>query len=360
MTKKEIGRCIAFVLVVCIMLLALCEVFELKDTTNMAKRFRTFDKLNENTMDAVWLGTSGVDRYWMSPKAYEEYGMTVFPLAADAMPTWLFVELIEACRQNQDPELFIIDVRAFGQSNDSETTMDVRARRILDSMNFFSADRVKMAFKAMKTIQKVSGEEKAFDLSYLLSYIKYHSMWENEDFSLAANLTRSKHAYMGFYMSKTNSLYAEPLKRFVYDSNYTEELDPISEASLYELLDYAKENNVKLLFVDTPQYKGSTELGRGNAVYRILDEYGVDYINYCVTDEEGNYVYFPELDFDKDFYNEGHVNYYGAEKFTEVVAAHLNETYHFPDHRKDPSVAKQWDGTYKKVKEKIASWESNP
>lgn len=357
MTKKQIGRCIAFALVVCLLLLLMCEIFELSDTSYIATRFKTFDNLNEDSLDAVWIGTSGVDRYWIAAKAYEEYGMTVYPLASDAMPTWLFINVIEEALEKQNPELIIIDVRTYGQSNNKASLMETRARRVLDAMDFFSVNRFKAAFKTMKTIQQVTEEKSSFDLSLLLSYIKYHTMWGDEDFSISDNISRKESDYMGFFMHKSLSTKPNDHDAVVYDPNYYKDLDPIAEASLYELLDYVEEKGLKVLFVDTPELKGQKEIGFANSVFRILDKYGVDYINYSETDADGNFLHGLDLDPDHDFYNENHVNYYGAEKFTAVVSAYLDETYNFEDRRSDEAVAEQWDGIYNKIKKQIKKWE---
>ena len=357
MTKKQLGRTIAFTLVVCLLLLVMCDVFELSDTSYIATRFRTFYDLNDDVLDAVWIGSSGVDRYWVSPKAYDEHGMTVFPLASDAMPTWAFTNVIDEIYESQSPELIIIDVRTYGQDNTKPDTVDTRVRRVLDAMNFFSLNRLKLALKATDILHQIDEERSAYDLSFLLSYIKYHSKWADEDFSINDNLNDAKNVYMGFYTSSTLSVKSSNIKATVYDNDYYADLDPIVEQSLYDLLDYAQEKNINLLFIDTPRTMSKRDIGRANTLYRILEEKGIPYLNYSQTDKEGNFTNVPGLTHAKDFYNKNHVNYYGAEKFTEVVSAYLSENYDFQDHRSDEAVTAQWDGLYDNLKKAIATWE---
>ena len=45
-----------------------------------------------------------------------------------------------------------------------------------------------------------------------------------------------------------------------------------------------------------------------------------------------------QLNFDTDFYNENHVNIFGADKYTDFLIAYLKEHYNLPDRRKD----KEW------------------
>lgn len=356
MTKKELFRSLAFILVVCLLLILLCEVFELSDVTYIPTRFQKFYNLEENTLDAVWIGTSGVDRYWLSAKAYEEYGMTVFPLSSDAMPTWLFTYVVDEIYKDQNPELLIVDLRAFCQTN-TVASKDTRARRLLDAMDSFSINKIRAAFRTMSSIADLDEESDSFDLSYLLSYIKYHNMWEDDDFSLVDNTSSTECEYMGFFMRKSLSLKPKDQKATVFKTDYYDELDPYSEESLYEFLDYVEEKGLNVLFVNTPNHMKKEEMGRTNTICQILDQRGIQYINYCETDDQGDFSLIPELDHVEDFYNRNHVNYYGAEKFTAVFAEYLNENYDFTDHRSDEAVKEDWDGVYYHIKATIQEWE---
>lgn len=355
MTKKDIVRVVVFVAVFCLMVVALCDLFELGNNSNYDKRFTTLRSFADDTIDAVYIGTSGADRYWIAAKAYEEYGMTVYPLSSDAMPTWLFTNVIDEVYTYQDPELILIDLRAYGQSNEKKTVMDARARRVLDAMSPFSINYVKTAFKTMASIHSVFEDQSKWDLSYLLSFIKYHSKWADEDFSFEKGFGNKEHNYAGFFVNKTLSMQAEPQKAVVYDPHVIEPLDPLTESSLYELLEYIEKKDLNVLFVDTPQFKNETEMGRANAVYKILDEHGVEYIHFFTEGMDGAFTI--EFDWKKDFYDEGHVNYYGAEKFTDAFAAYLDEHYDFPDRRNDPGAAAYWDGKYQNIVEKMADYE---
>lgn len=356
MTKKEFGRCIAFCLVVCIVLIALCDLFELENNRNMDKRFTTFRNLNKDTVDAVWIGTSGVDRYWIPGKAYEEHGITLYTLSSDAMPTWLFINMIEEIYTYQNPQLIVVDMRAYGQSNTSASTMDVRTRRAMDAMAFLSPNRIKTAFTAMRVIHETIEGQPRFNLSLLLSYVKYHTMWKEEDYSIDDHWGNKEHDYLGYHMNVDQTPVRTKMEKVPRDKEIYEELDPLAKSSLYDLLEYAEANHIELLFVDTPQFKGEREMGRSAALVKLLEEEGVNYINYCETDREGNFVNCPGLSVEEDFYNEGHVNFYGAEKITDLLATYLEEHYEFPDRREDAAVQEQWDGNYAEIRQQVEAW----
>lgn len=352
MTKKQFLRSVAFFLVLSVMLLALCDLFEEANTENSDKRFYKYRTLEKGTVDAVLLGTSGMDRYWIASQGYEDYGMTVYPLASNSMPVWLYIELIEEALAYQNPELIILDIRPFSQVHTNANTMDVRARRLLDVMNPLSLNRLSAAFKTMEAIHTVDSSASRFDLSYIFSFIKYHSKWEDDDYSIKDNLWHNEHNYLGFYVGNKASILKTKLSPSEYDSSYFEQLDPLSEKYLYEVIDYIKENELNVLFLETPQVRSRDAMGRSNTVYSILEKEGMNYLHYYIDgDSDGTSL---DLDFTSDFYNSGHVNFYGATKFTKVFSKYLDENYNLPDRRNDQSVKEDWDGVHDKLVDKIA------
>lgn len=356
MTKKQIIRCIGFLTALCMVVIILCDLFELPNNSNYDKRFYTYRNFPQETIDGVFIGTSSADRYWMAAKAYEEYGMTVFPLSSDAMPTWLFINVIEEAYKYQNPKLILIDLRAYAQENDKASKMDARARRIIDAMDIFSINRVKTAFKTIESIRFMHKDKSLIDVvSYLVPVFKYHSKWSEDDYRFEKNIGSKTQNYAGFFVNSKLSVQKAPQTPVVYNPNATAEFDPLAEASLYELIDYIKEKDLNVLFVDTPQFKSEYEMGIANRVYEILDENGLEYIQFDAGKGDGSFV----IDFDnsKDFYDEGHVNYRGSLKFTKYFAKYLDEKYDFPDRREDHEVNQYWDGKYEAILKKMAQYE---
>lgn len=348
MTKKQALRCIAFVLVVCAMLVVLCDLFEQENGNWTDRCFNTFRASNPDTIDAVFIGTSGVACYWVSPLAYEEYGMTVYPLAADAMPAWLYTNMMDEVLSYQDPELILLDIRPFTSGELTADNMDARARCILDAMDLFSLNRHKTAVKAMKTIHETHPTSPKFDISYFLSFVKYHPRWVDGGYPISYNLGQRMHKYAGYRLDQDFIAVVSPQTPTEYDPNQFSELTPLCEQALYEVMEYIREKDLNVLFVDTPKVL-SSKMGATNQVYRILEENGFEYLTYLDLPEDGSYPL--SLDYSADFYNSGHVNYYGATKFTQALAAYLDTHYDLPDRRNDPDVQEQWDGLYENMQE---------
>lgn len=357
MTKKQIVCSMGFILSACAVLYLLCDLFEVKNIYNSDKRFNTYRSLAPNTVDAVMVGTSGMDRYWIPSQAYEEYGMTVYTLSTGGQPAWLFEYVIEEAFTYQNPELIVIDMRSLGQGDVEESKMDARARSVLDSLEPISVNRVRAGLKTMEVFHENYEDKPRFDISYLLSVAKYHEMWLDEEYLTKQHLSDRQHKFLGFYINKRHSIEVTPQEKVIWDSEYYEQLDPLAEEALYDLLEYLKDKDVNVLFALTPKFSTVQEVGRMNTVMDILEKEGVGYINFCETDEEGNFLYVPDLNSQTDFYNKDHTNYYGAEKFTRVFSAYLDEQYDLPDHRGEEAVKEQWDSINAAVKKRIKKYE---
>ena len=363
MTKKEWIRMIAFALVVCMLLVVMCDLFENERTKNSDSRFYSYRKYNEDTIDAVFIGTSGVDRYWCGPKAYEKYGMTVYPLSTDGMPAWLYTDVLDYALMYQNPQLVMLDIRAFCQDNTMDTwntkTMDAKARRFLDALPWFSPQWFKVAFKSMRVIHEVDESNPRFDISLLLSYIRFHEKWESAGFDFFyKNLGNMKNKYCGFYMADELSAVISPQELFTYDPEATQPLDPLSQQALMEIIEYVQDKGLQLLFVDTPQFADEHEMNRANYIYGLLEEMGIDYVTSYTT--EGDSPFNVDLDPKTDFYNASHVNFFGAEKYTDFLAAYLHKNYDLPDRRYDPAVREHWDGVYQRIRNTIDYFIAHP
>lgn len=364
MTKKQLLRATALILILLMTFLILNDMFESKNSGLASKRFYTIRTLEEDTVDALFFGTSGIDRYWIASQGYENYGITSYPLSCDAFPAWLYPYVIDEALSKQDASLIVLDIRPFTQSNYTRKldTLDVRARRVLDVLPALSVNRTKAAFKTMEILHKVNLEKMKtgadttekdhprIDISYLFSFIRYHQMWEEKDYTLDDHLGNDPHLYGGFFFSESLTLRAKE-QQSVYDPDTFQELDAISEQALYDVIEYVKEKDLNVLFLDTPQCRTKKECARANTVYKILEQENMKYLHYYSTERETGFSV--DLDLKKDFYNPGHVNFYGATKFTENLALYLKEHYELPDRRQDEKAAADWEGVHDRLLTKL-------
>ncbi len=349
MKNKKLVRSLVFAVLVFALLFTLCDLFEYSNN-HSSQRLQTYQDLEKNTVDAVFVGTSGLDRFFIGPKAYEEYGMTVYPITTEAMPSWVMIPMLKEATKKQDPKLVMIDMRSF-LSNYPEGTskFDVHSRRVIDILDFFSMTRLEAIVNTHKVLRAEVEDAPLIDLSYYLSFIRYHGKWEEEGFSFD-ELENPKSKYMGFFMH--NTLSVSPIMEYK-PTVETDERIPLEEVSQYwldELLKYVEKQDYEVVFIQTPNTRTRNEAGRLNTMSDYLSERGYECLIYDIDEET--------YDLETDFYNDGHVNYYGAEKFTDMFAEYLNENYDLPDRRGDKD-CKDWEGVYDVIKNQIKKYEKS-
>lgn len=355
MNKKQIVRTIVFFILLFGMLIVLCDLFEYK-ISNISRRYEKFKDLEDDTVDAVFVGSSGVDRYWIAAQAYEDYGMTVYPISSEGANSWLIKNLIVEAVSRQNPKLILIDSRPFTTTDPSEniSLAETRARRITDMLPFLSLNRLDAVNRTMKYMHEIDPESSRWTPSYYFSFIRFHNKWSDETFTFD-ELNENNAKYLGYYLYEGSSI-KKRSKSGTYE--FTNERLPLADVNLKalnELLEYIEENNINVLFVDTPYPVKEEGCARRNTFYDILDEHGIGYINYNTPEMLDVHM----LDGAADFYNSNHVNYYGATKFTTWFSEYLNENYDFVDHRNDEAVKKDWDGVNDLIKKRIKTFEKN-
>jgi hypothetical protein len=148
---------------------------------------------------------------------------------------------------------------------------------------------------------------------YWFPFFVHHTNWHKINSKKLEGL--SVNNILGFNMlSKTEAIIPE-------ESEDDYNVSPISQEYLEKIVELCKENNTYLFLIQTPRksYKRSLEnelkkvLGTENYVF-------VDYSDPKRMDEMG-------IDFEKDFFDTGHLNIYGSEKFSKYLARDIETLF---------------------------------
>lgn len=347
MTKKQFIGIIAFALVVALLVFGLNELVLTQPSIALAeKRFNDYKELEEGTVDVIFTGTSGIDRYWIAAKAFEDYGITAYPLSSDAQSSWLTKIVLQEATLYQNPELVIIDMRCFtSQYGKKITSIEAGSRYLIDGKALSFDNKVEAINRTVTSLSTLAPEKNWDKKTFYFPLLKHHGVWANIN-NLAHEDSLS---ILGFYMCPIRSIKkTEGFEDVTSTVTEIGSMHPIAEESLYELLDYLEEQPYEVLFLNTPQGRSEYEMTTLNALCKILDDRGYKYLIYDLT--ESGY------DMIEDFYHESHVNYYGAEMFTAEFSQYLIENYNLTDHRGDDKY-NGWYGYYDEIKANIAEWE---
>lgn len=350
MKAKKIIRCVIFLILAAVLVGSLCKVFKFKDN-GIYGRHVTYRALKANEIDAVYIGSSAVDRYWDCAQGFEEYGLTIYPFSSDKVPAWATKYMIEEALAWQDPSLVIIDVRSF-ESDVEKSDMVVSAPKLSAALPFYSLPKWKFLFKTQNIMYRDPeiDFDQIFDINYMLTICQFHSKWAEDDFKWS-DYNDPPSDTLGFYLRKKSvrTLREKGVKKMnsFQMTDKTEKLDPFIEENLYELLDYLKNQSFEVLFIDSPHYMNDEKAGRLNTIANIVREEGFDFVQ-ITSEDMGEY----ELDAETDFYDVRHVNYDGSVKYTRYLSEYLLGKYDFwRDHREDADTG-DFDGVLDHIKEK--------
>ena len=233
MAKKEVARALIFLIILAGVLMYLTSAFSFpsgKEGDGIKERFNSFYNQPDNTIDGVYFGSSGVDRYWIGPQAYHDSGETVFTLSTGSQPLVFIKYLMEEVLKTQDTELFIVDLRSAARTPDQVS--DSFIRRVTDNMKP-SLNRVKATEAVLEYASKGDNKVDEDDVSYYIPFLKYHSMW-NGGISLdnLIHLNPSTN-FMG-YAAHTDVIYKS---RTQPQPEVTSEMTPIDKETEKVLLD---------------------------------------------------------------------------------------------------------------------------
>lgn len=289
----------------------------------------------ENSLDVIAIGGSSTHIFYMPYEAWREFGIVSYDYSTDSMSPSVMKNLIIEAEKTQSPRLYLLDMRAFeNRERRPDFYCVAYLRNITDSMKY-SLNRLDMIRYAFKNEQPQSLSEPAvyLDLMY------YHSLWQTMNYYYGFVYVGNDvpEAGKGFWLSGT---YASQDTRDFSDVTERKSLSPENEAVLRDLLEYCRDNDIPALFTLNPfQMKDADTKAYYNYIGDVIHEYGYEFLD---TNE-----YYDEMgiDFTKDFYNNNHLNVFGAGKYTHFLAKYIRDNYAMPDHRGEPAYS-AWDEGY--------------
>ncbi len=301
----------------------------------------SFYSVPENSLDVIFIGGSSTFVYWEPYEAWNDHGMVSYNYSTSSMSPALLKNLITEAGRYQDPELYVIDLRAFDVREEHPDFYSVEyLRNITDAMEY--------SFNRIDAIEYAFGYEQPedrFDPASYLDLMLYHSRWKNlteDSFQREPVLLENK----GFEFIQF--AYHMPFEK--NDYSWVTEVEPLSadtNAILIELLEYCKQEELNVLFFLNPFYMDSpVTKARYNYIQGLVEKYGYRFID-C-----NDYYDEMKMDFSTDFYNRDHVNILGAEKFTRFMGKYITTYYEIPDRRGDPDFA-DWEAGYGPWKERV-------
>lgn len=318
-----------FIGIFCILFINISYI--LRHDSDMKERFMGFYAEDSDTIDMIMIGSSAVSPYWAASMAYNEHGITSYPLSTNSQEPKAMKYVIREAEKTQRPKLYVCEMRMFTHTQEYfDNRGEAFVRNLTDNLKY-SANRISLINDMVSQAES--------RLPYYFDIMKYHSNWKN-----CLTMALLKHGdYEEKSIIKGYAFYTmvEAAERNDFRNIEEEMAIPWEqEEILRELIEEIKEKDLKGLFVLAPFEINENEHKMSNYMKRIIEEEGFEYIDFNNMYDE------LDVDFDTDFLNSGHMNIFGAEKYTKWLGRYISENYNLPDHRGDESYS-DWDESYR-------------
>lgn len=292
------------------------------------ENWRAFYEEPKDSIDVIFLGSSHVYNDFSPAVFYEETGLTSFNMASSNQDVFMSYTYLKAALERQKPKYVFLETSRFCKG--------VFATANYYYMSFDAMKWSKAKIEGLKTWQKTCPEEKMLDRVFTL--ITYHTRYEElsrVDFARQEDYYTTQNGYIP-------SATIKPVNKSeydIYDSVW--EIPPQTEQYIDEIQKLCLEQGIELIFILNPdseaRYGITYSINEAAAARDIL------FLDYNET-ERFNSI---GLDCDRDFKDAGHLNLFGAEKFTKTLAKDLKEigviSSSGPDSAKWEKEEKEWE-----------------
>lgn len=329
-----------------ITVIGICQCYGLPKTYD-TKNIAAFDAEQENLVDGVVLGTSVVAHAWLTPVAWQNYGLSIYHLSTSVQPFGVIPEFLDYVDKSQDIKYVIIDIHGLRKDSVISGLRPAKFRAAyLNIPDFGSQVKIlKSLYRYVNDVYDFYGKPENTsnivdlnDKSYIFPFLNFHRRWV--DGLQKADYVTVKNEFMGGDDRATAFSITDCSKyTYVWDFGEVKDIDDFQKAQLQLVFDYAKEKNLKLLFINLPSFRSKNEQEEMRNIIEYCKAQGYNTLDFASTEM----VEELDLDLSKDFVNNGHLNAFGGVKVTDYICRYLTENdFYTPDHREDEAYA-HWD-----------------
>lgn len=335
-TKKNFIR-VGFLLLLALTVYLLSCIFQVKSEHGINQMEAMYWQ-PENSIDVVMMGTSHVHCGINTALLWEKYGIAAYDYSGAEQPLWMTYFYLKELYKYQTPEVIVVDMYAPARFKEDY------------QYTWISENIYGMKFSLNKLEMLSVSAEPSKIPSYFPSFAVYHSRYddlETEDFSNFFWDGDKKEDFKGYTPYWNVRAQQRPEIYEEGSSGLTEK----SEKYLRKIISLTQKKNTRLVLIVAPYIITNEDMSTYNKIEAIAAEEGITFINYC--------EYFDEigLEFDKDFNDESHLNYWGSCKFTEFLGGFLDSDDGIRDKRGEEGY-ESWDNNVKIIAGKLESYKN--
>lgn len=272
--------------------------------------YRDFYKLEPQSVDVLFMGSSHVVRAFSPQELYNTYGLTSYNLGSEEQSMLVTYFWLEEALRTQSPKAVVLDTYFLFDYRKKEllNASEGNTRKSIDPMRMS-----KVKAQAIREICEADPDQSA--LSYYFPIIRYHDRWK--EFEFASLFERRNPGLMGYspIFGMSNIPDFEP---FYAECGEITPMRPLMQEYLDRMTALCEEKGIRLILVKTPA-PGQTA-GKHDALRLYADEHQLDLIDFNESE-----VFYSGIDFwfETDCYDTEHANHWGAIKLTDYLGDFL-------------------------------------
>lgn len=295
--------------------------------------YKGFYKIEKNTVDVLFLGSSHAVTAFNPQVIYNNYGIKSYNIGCEQQNLLTSYYWLQEALRYQNPKVVVLDTyMLFSYRPDQAlNTAESCTRMAFDAMKWSS-----VKWNAVKDICRIDSNQ-SFN-SYLLTNIRFHARWTELTENDLTYLSKEKHyelkGYAPFNNKCANYDYA-PYKSDHDQTTYCETVSVMQEY-LGKIIELCKNKDIKIILVKTPTTQWSID--KHNTVQKYADDVGVEFWDF----NEQDIYEATGLDFPQDMTDNEHGNVWGAEKMSAYIGKKIQIDYGISS---SSNGVEQWEDT---------------
>ncbi len=282
--------------------------------------FQNFYRMEPNSIDVLFMGTSHVYNSMNPTLLFEEYGIESYNLASSRQGTVDTFYWLKEATKYQTPKVLVFEV--YGMIPYSQFEGGDIYWNSNESLVRLPIDWMRFSDVKFNAILDLSSKDARITIeSMLFPLIRYHERWELLEANDIPGRLSYLQSYRGFKPINTrrdsNDGYSTINESditmvngesLIFASEYTD-----------RLMDYCQKKGIKVILVRTPYLGANAE--EYVTFKEYAESYGCEYYDF-------NYIdLYQEIDYNfaTDNADDGHANIYGAEKITRYLGEIISE-----------------------------------
>ena len=284
---------------------------------------RNLYKHKNNSIDVLILGSSHAYMDINTQTLFDDYGIASYIFGGSVQTFWNSYYYLRETLKTQKPKLVVLEGMASGWEF---KYYDPNIRQ----------SPVKNTFGLKNSLLKIQAKRASFSRTefdnHLLEYRIYHSRYKELN-----NTDRKGFYQKGMYRNNKGyipNFVVKPLTLPVaseVEANGENSIHEKEEKYFKRIVKLCKKENIPLMVIIAPWRIKSGYQKYYNSLKKLSEKYSVTFINYNYFDLYQKIGF----DFSNDFFDAGHLNIYGASKFSKILGQDIKDIFSIPDRRGD-------------------------